>query len=511
MSTGVIDVVVTNRTARLVSEYPEKQLMPYWSFAHPKWFFIRKKYRYWDRKKNDWVYWWDGTVRYLKDSGVLPAGLFWATKNSIEQEQGIKFKITGRLKAPEWKTKGVIDSEREYQQVCVEKMVKTSRFGGGLILSATGSGKTWIAGMYLSRIAGCGVFVVDQLTLLAQAKKELEEVMGEPIGEIGDGVFDPRRITVATVQTLHLHRKDRRFQGWYQSLDVMLIDEIHEQMNYRNFKVVEKIMPMTVFGLTATIQMKKKPIRTKAWSLAGPIVFEFPLEEGQKQGVLTRGVAVQVRVPNPMSKKAQKTLGWQFWYDRAIVDSDLRNYVIERIVRRGHARGKYTIVLVSRLAHLWRLSRQLEDIPHKVVAGKTKKNKVMEVEQRMVAKQEFEAGELRLLIANTVFKKGVDIKRVDVIVDGAAGRNANDPIQKYGRGVRRHRDKSGLLYFDIYDTDEENAKNYFLTAARSRDRALKRAGITVKSFQWGVEGKSKELFERAERWLQKELLKQQER
>jgi len=108
---------------------------------------------------------------------------------------------------------------------------------------------------------------------------------------------------------------------------------------------------------------------------------------------------------------------------------------------------------------------------------------------------------VRVILANSVFKKGIDIKRVDAIVDAAAGRSESDAVQKYGRGIRLHDEKTGLLYFDVNDWDQKNGDNWFWKGARYRTRALKRNGVPMYRFVWEEDGEGKELVEAAEGWL----------
>jgi superfamily II DNA or RNA helicase len=84
-----------------------------------------------------------------------------------------------------------------------------------------------------------------------------------------------------------------------------------------------------------------------------------------------------------------------------------------------------------------------------------------------------DAGKANLIIANQVFKKGINIKRVDLIIDCAQRSNKNDVLQKFGRGVRLHSDKKGLLYVDIATVPQMEKQ------ARSRYNALKSAKISV--------------------------------
>jgi superfamily II DNA or RNA helicase len=450
---------------------------------------------------------WDGYIHLLHHD-TIGTGVFLSLKEKMETEANVQFVVKDGRKSPEfdWKRYGEVaekaDAEkkiRPYQQDCLEKMVAASGTGG-LVLNSTGTGKTRIAGMYFRALKGPGVFFVDELTLLDQAKKEIEEVLGEPVGEIGNSIFAPKRITVATIQTVHRHRLDPRYVPWNRTLQTIFIDEIHLALNRRNFQTVAVIQPPTIFGLTATLELRKKYVSMRAYDLAGPIVFEYPLQRGVDEGYLSKGVAVAVQVENEIeSVKFNGKGNWfqrrKFYrerypieYQRLIVEGKKRNLVIEQLVREAHKKGKYTIVLVDRVQHLKDLGNALDDVRHKLVFGERK------VEDRVDSKERFETGDLRLLIVNKVFKKGVNIKRVDVLIDGAGMKSKNDAVQKYGRGVRMADGKKGLIYFDVADVG-----NRFEKAAKSRRAALKKVGVPVYKVDSSVG--AKRILELAEKKL----------
>lgn len=539
-----VAISVDNRWTRFVSEYPYDDFIPYWSFSVPGYRFMSSKFKG-----------WDGRIKLLKRDRV-PTGLFLATRKEIQEKLGVRFRIEENFCYPDFRKKIQFKSDKahDYQNQCLQKMLKYSRSGGGLILSATGSGKTRTAGLYFAQLKGYGLFVVDQLDLLEQAKKEIQSFLGEKVGYVGKSIFKPRRITVATVQTLHLHRKDPRFQPWLQKIQASIIDEIHVQLNRSNFDVVADIRPLAVFGLTATLQLKKKPIRLKAWSLCGPVIFEFPLKEGQKRGILSQGIAARVLYENPdpysptgskngsaygeakrgsSQLKREKFLfrphrnRYTYQYNEQIVDNVERNAIISNLARRFWKKNKHVIILVERIQHLKNLSQRLKDIPHKLVWGG------VDVSDRQKYVRKMESSTLRLIIANKVFKKGVNIKRVDVIIDAAAGKSQDDAVQKFGRGIRKHDQKAGLIYIDIADHDpeadwikKENKRirklnlirkkqgknpipviksNRFHRAALERTKAFKKAGIPVYDIDWN--DNAKEICKQTTKLLLKEIEK----
>lgn len=461
-----VHVRLTNRVAEMEYPFPP-EIKGYFSFAVPN-------HRFMPKYKSGL---WDGTISLMRGSRVA-AGLFLSMKDSIAQEEKIEFIIHDERSAPEfapreWEKVRIegIQQIRDYQKDAVEKMIEAAKTGG-LVVNATGSGKTLIAGLLFRFLQGRGVFIVDELTLMYQAQEELAKVTGERIGMVGESRFEPERLTVATIQTLHRHADRKDFRRFVNA-DVMFIDEVHLALNPRQFEVAKTFKPKAMFGLTATLQLRKDAIRLPATALCGPKVFDYSYTTGVAERVLTPGIVAGVDLIRDFRDSGIQD--YHGLYRIAIVHSRERNDLIEQLVREGYRRGKAIILLVERIKHILRLSERLADIPHETVFGER------EAAERIGAKRAFEAGDIRLIIANKVFKKGINLRRVDLMIDAAAMKNANDAVQKFGRGVRLSDSKKGLIYLDIGERRPEgsSALNPFASATRSRRTALVRTGIPV--------------------------------
>lgn len=517
MGHNIVHVKVNNRTAVLVRPYPYESLLKHWSYSVSSYVYMSKpwyrkcKYcgapRQAEHRHHVYEPVWDGKIKLLKRDRV-PSGLFWATYKEIEKAEGIRFKIhtdIGKVELNDNEDKWVwSEGKYEFQNDCVDEIVyNLSQVGrGGLILNATGSGKTRIFAMLASRLDCDLLFIVDQLDLLEQARKDIGNHLGEKIGKVGESEFKLEQVTVATRQTLHIHRKDKKFLKWFQRVEVICIDEIHEQMNKSNFDVISIAKPLATIGLTATLGLTKKDVRLRAFSLCGPKLYEYPITKGMEDNVLSTGIGMSFMYTNVIGDIDGYTANEA--YEEKIVSNSERNWIVASLVKRAHKLGKYTIVLVERIKHLEKLSRRLKDIPHHVVSG-TFKGKGISVSTRMKSKDKFEKGKIRVILANKVFKKGVDIKRVDCIINAAGRKSKNDAIQIFGRGVRTHNEKSGLIYIDITDTSD--TPNWFSKAGKSRIRALKGIGITIKKFTYKDEDDIKLLFTRADKYLKEEVTK----
>ena len=445
--TKILKFSLDGRFAKLLSHKYEKTIRPAFSFSPPGARFS-PAFR---------EHTWDGTICMMKNN-IVPVGLL--RSSAVQQallDDNFKIKITKWRNRPSYKDKtGFVEkvAKYSYQNDCVKAMLKAIPFGGGLVLSATGSGKTKIAAQFASWVDSPILFVVDEVALLYQSAQEIEEWLKEKVGIVGNSKYEPApHITIATIQTLHRHSKKPAFRRWLRSIKIVLIDEIHVQMARRNFSVIDAINPAAVFGLTATLQLKKKPVRMKANAICGPVIYEFPITEGIAKKVLTSAVAVQVQLtgitadkPNlKFASMQQRMSAVSKVYTDTVVNNNAANSFVVRLVNRALDKGYVCVVLPERIAHLKDLEERFikSNRKPKVCYGAVK------VSDRRKFIKKMDASKATLIIANQVFKKGINVKRVDVIVDCAQRSNKNDTGQKLGRGVRLHDDKKGLLYFDI--------------------------------------------------------------
>lgn len=435
-----VHVILTNRFAKLYCE-PEVQV------ALKEFFRYRKPGVEYSELYRIGA--WDGYTNLLM-RGTVGTGLFQHQLPSI-RAAGFKVTIEDKRVSPMFKDIAYADNVRPYQQQAVTTMMAKAATGG-LLIAATGSGKTLTVGEYLKRLKGPAVFVNDELALLEQSRKELAAVTGEEVGIAGRGKFEPQRITVATIQTLNRHRKNPALLPWLRSLVAIILDEFHVQLARRNLEVITSVKPQSVYGLTATLEMSKPEIWMPAMAIAGPSIFTYPLEQGVSEGYLAEGRACIV--PHYCRTDSRD-------YESIIVRNKSRNDLIESLVRESVKRGRRAIVIVERILHYQLLSRRLADVPHGVVSG------VVPVADRSQIKEQMESGAIQVIISSRVFAKGQSIRSLDTIIDATALQSADNTQQRYGRGTRMQEGKQ-LVYFDISDRG-----NAFARAAAQREQALR--------------------------------------
>jgi superfamily II DNA or RNA helicase len=145
----------------------------------------------------------------------------------------------------------------------------------------------------------------------------------------------------------------------------------------------------------------------------------------------------------------------------------------EALVGVGLLSGFAIVVLCDRIAHVKIMQKKLRWMNPRIVRGNVKRK------DREKIIEDFESGKCSLIIASSVFTKGVNIKRISMVVDVAQRKNKNDSMQKLGRSLRLHKDKKKSLYFDLWNSKSKNT----IDAMKSRRTSFKRGGMKIHSVQ----------------------------
>lgn len=106
---------------------------------------------------------------------------------------------------------GYGDPKYNYQLETADKLVK---YGQIIANIATGGGKSRVARICYKRVSRNTLFITTRGVLMYQMKDDFESLLGEKVGVVGDGVWDPvDGFTVGMVQTLSQTLEERTFEG----------------------------------------------------------------------------------------------------------------------------------------------------------------------------------------------------------------------------------------------------------------------------------------------------------
>lgn len=332
----------------------------------------------------------------------------------------------------------------------------------GLIISATGTGKTYLSAFDVRRFAPKRLlFIVHREQILNKAKEDFRKILGgleEDFGILSGSTRQKNaRYLFATIQSIS---KEEHLSSFAKDeFDYILIDEVHKAGASSYHKVMEYFTPQFMMGMTAT------PERTDHFNIFElfdyNIAYEIRLQEALEEDMLCHFHYFGVT---------------DFEYDGKLIDdasnlSDLVTeervkHIIEKINYYGASGEKVRgLMFCSRKDEAKELSRMLneEDFNTVVLTGEDSQ------EERERRVNQLEAGIIDYILTVDIFNEGIDIPSINQVVMLRQTKSSIIFIQQLGRGLRKHDSKEFVTIIDFIG----NYKNNFLIPiALSGDKSV---------------------------------------
>ncbi len=376
-----------------------------------------------------------------------------------------------------------IDQGRyDYQFLAVEA---ACLHGRGVIHAATGAGKSAIGAAIIKSFDAQTVWLTHRVALLHQTRAALSNMLGEPIGILGDGQRDFQKVTVAMVQTIDVTKQGQpEILEFLANCEVVIGDEIHHLESRQWKDTFSKIGAAHRFGLTATPSFKGPGMALIG--MTGDVIFEIGPQE-----LIRRGVLVPPRIWMIRSGETKIPAGEKFpaVYSKGVVRADQRNRKIRSVANELAEEGKGCLTLVRQLNHGKIIVQELESIGLSVrfIHGKVKP------EQRDEWVENMKKGELDHIVAvASIMGEGVDIPWLPALINatGSKGGGSKESgaeheigrvtTQFLGRGLRCYPGKEFFEYFDFADTHHK----FLAKAAKDRINTLEEQGYTERIKYW---------------------------
>jgi superfamily II DNA or RNA helicase len=361
---------------------------------------------------------------------------------------------------------------RNYQEAAVQAARDNQQ---GMIKIPTGGGKTYVAARIIADRAHYTAFLVHTKDLLYQAKSVFTAIFGPAyIGQIGDGVINPRLITVMTIQTA-ARALDEKYEkessaededSWYdhetklnittkgdvrgviENAGLVFMDECHRVAAPTASAVVSAFTSAVYrYGLSAS------PWRDDGADLAleaifGHVIYDIKASTLIEQGHLVKPLIRFRRVP-PM--KFPKGTKYATIYDEYIVNNDVRNAIVVDEAVRRIKRGTPTLVLVRRIDHGRVLAERIGNALGSPVAFLSGKD---DSELRSQIIDDLRNERRNALVATTIADEGLDIKPLTALILAGGGKSSTRALQRVGRVLRPFGSKTHAEVVDF----EDNAK-----------------------------------------------------
>lgn len=448
--------------------FPEIDKALSW-YVEGYWNTLAYKKRFWDGKKH--------LFKHTKDGrGKFPTGVLDSVCKVLRRENfeynivdkrpsigiPLELPLLSGIDKEQWKP----DGNREYQADCILKAVKIQR---GIIWLPTNAGKTEVC---IGIVAAFGVrtaIIVHTTKLLTQTKERFEKRLQKPIGVIGAGVWDPKDITIAMIQTLHKRKKSAKTIKWQKSIQCLIIDEAHHTSASSYYKFAMGCPALFRFGVSATAFTKGENTEMLLRAATGPLLMKMSQTELIESKISVKPIIrmIEVNKPSVHFFGGHPISDWISLERELICNNNYRNMLISKFALYFYKKGLSTLILVDKIEHGKRLDTMLEEelgtsTLHKFIWGKTPEF------AREKAEKAFRSKSIHILIASKIYGEGVDIPEIEAMIIAGGGTSETSTIQKIGRGLRQN-DKGEVQIIDFID----NTHTTLLKHSRHRRRIYK--------------------------------------
>lgn len=342
----------------------------------------------------------------------------------------------------------------DYQQSMLDALAAERRRGHhrNLVVAPTGVGKTMVAAFDYARLgAEQGrprlLFVAHRERILDQSLATFRQVLRDPaFGEKLVGGARPQQGDHVFASIQSLNAAERIAQLDPRAYEVVIVDEFHHASAPTYRRLLERVQPRILVGLTAT------PERHDEQDILGwfddRIASEMRLWHALDERLLTPfqyfGVHDGVDLSDVRFTRGRyDTEG----LERVYTGNDARVRLVLQQLRRivGSPERMRALGFCVSVQHAQFMAQRFSaaGLPSVAVTGDTPES------ERNRAIRRLEQGELRALFTVDLFNEGVDIPCVDTVLFLRPTESATVFLQQLGRGLRLHPGKACLTVLDF--------------------------------------------------------------
>ncbi|WP_241986887.1 DUF3427 domain-containing protein [Cryobacterium fucosi] len=345
-----------------------------------------------------------------------------------------------------------------------------------VVISATGTGKTILSALDVRAYAPKRMlFVVHREQILDRAIDEFKRVLSAPASDFGKFVGSKkeldRRYVFASIQSLSRPENLREIEP--DAFDYVLIDEVHRAgaASYRT--LIDYLEPAFLLGMTAT------PERTDEFNVFELFDFNVPYEIRLQKALEADMLAPFHYYGVTDYVKADGEVIDQVADLSRLVASERVDHLVSTIETYGHAGVPVKgLIFCSKNAEAAELSQILNQ---RDVHGQRLRTLALSgkhsVEERELAVQMLERGELDYIATVDIFNEGIDIPSVNQVVMLRQTLSSIVFTQQLGRGLRKAAGKDHLVVIDFIGNYDNN---YLIPIALFGDSTLNKDSIRKK-------------------------------
>lgn len=327
----------------------------------------------------------------------------------------------------------------------------------GLLISATGTGKTYLSAFDVKNAKAERVlFIAHRKTILSKAKETFETIIKDKKMSIYGEQTGEEEYIFAMIQTMSKKEHLEKFSKEY--FDYIIIDEVHHGGAKSYQTLINYFTPKFMLGMTAT------PERGDNFDIYQlfhhNIAYEIRLYDALREGLLCPfhyfGVSdIEVDGELINEKTAVKKL----------TAEERVNHIIEKSRFYGYSGDKlHGLIFVSRVEEAIELTKKMQSrgVKCEVLTGEDTDSK------REKAISDLEVGKIDYIITVDIFNEGIDIPCINQVILLRPTESSIVYIQQLGRGLRKYEGKEYVVILDFIGNYE---KNFLIPVAVSQNNS----------------------------------------
>ena len=335
-----------------------------------------------------------------------------------------------------------------------------------LVISATGSGKTYLSAFDALSYGGKMLYIVHRNPILNKSMESFRAVFG---ASAKIERYDPKKnnLDVDCLFTTNVSLTDEVLEKIPRDqFDYILIDEVHHIGAATYQKILNHFTPKFLMGMTAT------PDRTDGYDIYRyfnyNIAYDIRLKEAMEYKLIC---------PFHYFGVADIEIGDKSYDEKTVfskIEEEQRiDHVIQNAEFYGHCDGRLKgVVFCRNLKEAEDYSTQFNMRGYRTVwvSGAQNTNYVNECIERLESDDSEYA--LDYIFTADLFNEGVDIPSINQVVMLRPTLSPIVYIQQLGRGLRIHKDKPYVVVLDFIGNYE---KNYNIPLALSDDHSYNKS------------------------------------
>ena len=350
------------------------------------------------------------------------------------------------------------------QTEILEKLKNTRKSGNnrGLVVAATGTGKTYLAAMdvkefFKNRKNSSFLFIAHREELLDNAIRVFSDILHiekENFGRIFSGNKEVgHNMIFASVQSLRNCYKEFDTDKFHY----IIIDEFHHASASSYETIIHYFKPEFLLGLTATPErMDGKDILALCdYNLVGEMGMRKAMEKDLIVPFHYFGI-------NDITVDYEKIPYKNGKYDEEILSNDLSvsirtDYIVEKMKKFGYD-GKYMsgIAFCQNIKHALYMKNEFLRKGYKSELLTSKTN----LTERSKILESFRNKEIEILCVVDILNEGIDIPDINLLLFLRPTLSSTVFIQQIGRGLRK---AAGKDFVTIIDFIGNHKKDYLIT------------------------------------------------